>query len=79
MGQMHEHKGPMTMTGAKEERKRVPGFPQDMWMPMDESVVKPETYGLAKDWSGAVMGMMTLVRVLPPDIYEKVRSLMWEP
>jgi len=75
----HEHQGPMTMMGEKEERKRVPGFPQDMWMPMDESVVKPETYGLAPDWSGAVTGMMTLVRVLPPKIYEKVISLMWDP
>ena len=78
MGKKHEHQGSMTMTGMKEERKRVPGFPQDMWMPMDEAVVKPETYGLAKDWSGAVMGMMTLVRVLPPEMYEKVTSLMWD-
>ena len=77
MGQKHEHQGPMTM-GMMEEKKRVPGFPQDMWMPMDKSVVKPETYGLAPDWSGAVVGMMTLVRVLPSDRYEKVRSLMRE-
>ncbi len=74
----HEHQGPMTMMGKKEDRKRVPGFPQDMWMPMDETVVKPETYGLAPDWSGAVVGMMTLVRVLPPDLYKKVVSLMWD-
>jgi FtsP/CotA-like multicopper oxidase with cupredoxin domain len=63
----------------REKKKRVPGFPQDMWMPMDEAVIKPETYGLAPDWSGAVTGMMTLVRVLPPDMYKTVRSLMWEP
>jgi hypothetical protein len=41
-----------------------------MWMPMDEMVAKPETYGLRRDWSGAVMGMMTLIRVFPPDQYE---------
>jgi len=76
MSEKHEHQGSGTM---KQERKRVPGFPQDMWIPMDEAVVKPETYGLAPDWSGAVMGMMTLVRVLPPDLYNKVASLMWEP
>ena len=32
-------------------------------MVMDEAVAKPETYGLAPGWSGALMGMMTLVRV----------------
>ncbi len=57
----------------------VPGFPQDMFMPMDEAVAKPETYGLRRGWSGAMMGMMTLVRVLPPDLYEKVMSLKREP
>ena len=53
-------------------RKRVPGFPQDMSMPMDDAVAKPETYGLAPGWSGATQGMMTLVRVLPPDRYAEV-------
>jgi len=52
--------------------KRVPGFPQDMWMPMDEAVAKPETQGLPPGWSGALMGMMTLVRVFPPEQYEKI-------
>jgi hypothetical protein len=52
--------------------KRVPGFPQDMFMPMDDDVAKPETYGLAKGWSGATQGMMTLVRVLPPDKYDEI-------
>jgi hypothetical protein len=53
-------------------QKRVPGFPQDMMMPMDDAVAKPETYGLAKNWTGATQGMMTLVRVLPPDRYEDI-------
>ena len=55
--------------------RMVPGYPQDMFMPMDEAVVKPETYGLRPTWSASVQGMMTLVRVLPPDLYEKVREL----
>jgi len=54
----------------------VPGYPQDMFMPMDALVAKPETYGLRKGWSGAVMGMSTLVRVLPPALYEEVRARM---
>lgn len=67
----------MDMTGvAAMDKKRVPGFPQDMWMPMDEAVAKPETYGLAPGWSGAVTGMMTLVRILPPEKYEKITKLM---
>jgi hypothetical protein len=79
MGQQHKPQSSMPTIGIMKEKKRVPGFPQDMWMPMDEAVVKPETFGLAEGWSGAVTGMMTLVRVLPPDMYEKVVSLMWEP
>jgi FtsP/CotA-like multicopper oxidase with cupredoxin domain len=55
---------------------RVAGFPQDMWMPMDEEVAKPETHGLPKDWSAALGGMMTLVRVLPPDKYEEIMALV---
>ena len=53
----------------------MPGYPQDMFMVMDEMVAKPETYGLRPTWSGGVMGMMTLVRVLPPDLYKKIRQL----
>jgi hypothetical protein len=56
---------------------RVPGFPQDAYMegPMmavDEQVMRPENYGLRKGWSGFMQGMMTFVRVLPPEEYEKV-------
>ena len=53
-------------------KKRVPGFPQDMMMVMDDAVAKPETYGMAKGWSGAIQGMHTVVRVLPPDKYEDI-------
>jgi hypothetical protein len=57
----------------------VPGFPQDAYMEgpmmaMDEMVAKPETYGLRPGWSQFMQGMMTFVRVLPPDKYEEVMS-----
>ena len=58
-----------------EGSKLVPGFPQDMWMTMDDEVAKPETYGLRPTWTGAMMGMMTLVRVLPPELYDKIAEL----
>jgi hypothetical protein len=50
----------------------VPGFPQDMFMVMDEMFVKPETYGLRKGWTGGMQGMMTLVRVVEPDLYAEI-------
>jgi FtsP/CotA-like multicopper oxidase with cupredoxin domain len=67
--QGHGEHGAPTAVGAK---KRVPGFPQDMFMVMDDEVAKPETYGLAPGWSGAMQGMMTVVRVLPDDKYEDI-------
>ena len=58
------------------EKKKVPGYPQDMWMPTDEPFAKkPENYGLRKGWSGAMMGMMTLMRVLPEEVYDKIMDL----
>ena len=30
----------------------VPGYPQDMFMVMDDLVAKPETYGMRRGWSG---------------------------
>jgi len=66
--QEHAHHG--------SDPKRVPGYPQDMWMTMDDAVAAPETYGMAPGWTGAMMGMMTVVRVLKPDLYERVSALM---
>ena len=59
----------------------VPGFPQDAYMEgpamaMDQMVDKPENYGLRPGWSGFMMGMMTFLRVLPPDKYEQVIARM---
>jgi FtsP/CotA-like multicopper oxidase with cupredoxin domain len=59
---------------AAAEPGRVPGFPQDMWVTMDDAVASPETEGLAPGWTGAMMGMMTTVRVLPADRYAAIMS-----
>ena len=58
----------------------VPGFPQDAYMEgplmaMDKMVVRPETDGLKPGWSGFMQGMMSFVRVLPPDQYRRVMDL----
>ena len=58
------------------EKKKIPGYPQDMWMPMDAMFEKPENYGMRKGWSGAMGGMMTLVRVLPPEKYDEIMQLV---
>jgi hypothetical protein len=76
---MHHMQG-MTMPTLPEGSDRVPLFPQDAYMEssmmaMDKDVEKPETYGLPDGWSGYVGGMMTLVRVLPPDKYQKIVEL----
>jgi manganese oxidase len=55
-----------------------PGYPQDMFMVMDDAVAKPETYGLRPGWSGGTMGMMTIVRVLPPELFDKIAELKAE-
>jgi FtsP/CotA-like multicopper oxidase with cupredoxin domain len=74
----HEQHGADAEQAAK---KQVPGYPQDahmLTMVMDKEVAKPETNGLAPGWSASMMGMMTLVRVLPPDKYEQVMAAIKE-
>ena len=63
-----------------ENANQIPGFPQDAFMEgpmmaMDKMVDKPENYGLRPGWSGFMQGMMTFVRVLPPDLYEKIMAM----
>ncbi len=61
------------------EKKRIPGYPQDMWMVEDEKYNdKPENYGLRKGWTGGMMGMMTMVRVVTPEVYDKIEALRKE-
>ena len=63
----------------EEEKKKVPGYPQDMDMPMDEPFErKPEVYGMAPGWTAAMMGMMTSVRVLPEDKYNQIMAMVKE-
>jgi manganese oxidase len=79
-GMDHGSMGGMKMPELPKNADRVPLFPQDAYMEspmmaMDKEVEKPETYGLPQGWSGFVGGMMTLVRVLPPEQYEKIMEL----
>ena len=75
--------GAATMPKLPDDANKVPLFPQDAYMEgpmmaMDKEVSKPETYGLPPGWSGFVGGMMTLVRVMPSDQYDKIMSLKAE-
>lgn len=76
-----QHKG-MQMTAPEfaKDASSVPGFPQDAFMEgpamaMDKLVEKPENYELRPGWSGFMQGMMTFLRVLPPEMYDKVMAL----
>ena len=72
IGVEHIHHAPIAANASD-----VPGFPQDafMEMGMDAAVAKPETYGLPENWSAAMMGMMTMVRILPPEKYDEIMAL----
>ena len=59
----------------------VPNFPQDAYMEgpmmnMEKLVQKPENIGLRPNWSRFMQGMMTFVRVLPPEQYDQVVAAM---
>ena len=78
--QDHGNMPGMNMPELPKNANQVPLFPQDAYMEgpmmaMDKEVEKPETYGLPAGWSGFIAGMMTLVRVLPPEQYEKIMEL----
>jgi FtsP/CotA-like multicopper oxidase with cupredoxin domain len=68
----HIHPAPVAA-----DAEGVPGFPQDafMEMAMDKVVDRPENYGLPPKWSANFMGMMSLVRVLPDELYNKIMVL----
>ena len=70
----------MAEAEVSRDANSVPGFPQDAFMEgpvmaMDGMFDKPETHGLHPGWSGYMQGMMSLVRVLPPDHYEQIVEL----
>jgi FtsP/CotA-like multicopper oxidase with cupredoxin domain len=61
--------------------RKVPGYPQgmmDMEMSLSSEYIrklnKRETRGMRADWYTGVQGLMTVVRVLPPDLYDAVMS-----
>lgn len=63
----------------------VPNFPQDGYMegPMmnmehTAMLAIPENFGLRAGWSSSMQGMMTFVRVLPPELYDTVLAKMRE-
>jgi len=71
VGFEHVHHSPIA-----ENASEVKGFPQDafMEMGMDSAVAKPETYGLPQNWSAGMMGMMTMIRVLPDREYDEIMA-----
>jgi FtsP/CotA-like multicopper oxidase with cupredoxin domain len=73
------------MTGMRpsdmQAKFKVPGYPQDMMemhgmlTPQEmEKVSVPQTRGMRRNWPMGVHAMMTVLRVLPDDLYEKVVS-----
>ena len=78
VGPMAQQPGHALPPRDESDRKRVPGYPQDMIMVMDKEVAKPQTYGLPPGWTASMMGMMTLVRVLPPAEYDEVQRRIRE-
>lgn len=69
----HVHHSPIA-----PDANSVPGFPQDafMEMNMDAAVAKPETHGLPPNWSAGMMGMMTMVRVLPDKEFDEIQRMI---
>lgn len=45
-------------------------------MNMERFVDKPENLGLRPNWSRFMQGMMTFIRVLPPEQYDQVVAAM---
>jgi FtsP/CotA-like multicopper oxidase with cupredoxin domain len=89
MNQMTSMVGPIMTSHANMPRPQqpatdapnagmFPGYPQDMFMVMDDLVAKPETFGLRRGWSGGTMGMMTILRVLQPEMFDRIQELKAE-
>ena len=85
MNHMVSQVGPLSRglarPGHEDPRYEVPGFPQQtgmmaMMSPAEMARLKknPMTRGMREHWPMGVMGLMTVLRVLPPDLYDKVIS-----
>jgi hypothetical protein len=57
------------------DARRIAGYPQDMFMAMDAEVAKPETFGMRPTWTAGMMGMMTTVRVLEPEMFDRIMAM----
>jgi len=71
--------GPHIRDPKLDAYKEIPGFPQLMQgkMPMSMPMMKKiagrrETQGMADQWFKGSKGMMTIIRVLPDDLYTKI-------
>lgn len=81
MNHMVPMAGPMMRIAPDDPRGRVPGYPQNMEGGMAMTIAEDdavrldrrETRGMRKDWSH-IKGLTTVVRVLPPDLYDQVMS-----
>lgn len=69
----------MAKAGGEDPRFKIPAFPQGtgmMAMPTAAEAAKirtnPRTRGMRANWFMGVHGLFTVVRVLPPDLYDKV-------
>jgi manganese oxidase len=81
MNHMVSMAGPMGRLSPDDPRARVPGYPQNMSggmgmmmnIPEDDvrRLAQREARGMRRDWSH-VNGLTTVVRVLPPELYDKV-------
>ncbi len=72
-----------TESGIAKNANLVPNFPQDAYMEspmmnMEQTPMlqTPENDGLRPGWSAYMQGMMTFLRVLPPDQYDAITAKM---
>jgi hypothetical protein len=78
-----QHGGMQMESDVSKNANQVPGFPQDAYMEgpmmaMGTIEKKPYNYLIRPGWSGFMQGMMTFVRVLPPDEYDRVMAQIRE-
>ena len=71
--------GPHIRDPKLEAAREIPAFPQLMQgkMPMNPTMMKKiagrrETQGMSDQWFKGSKGMMTIIRVLPEELYTKI-------
>lgn len=79
LGMVAMDMGDMTMEGMKMDEKKKPSgksqspYAMDMsWMGMIEG--RREAAGMRSGWSMGIEGLSTVVRVLPPELYDKITT-----